>query len=120
MTPIPELTPETLRELADGDDQMVWLIELGVLSAVVETMRRAIRSHAYAWAVDRAALAVANMRLQASEAALSEARDFVLRLSPCGDQLIPIDEHPTYKVIGEKARELLATLASKPSTEEIE
>jgi hypothetical protein len=43
------LNPETLRALADGDDQMVWLTELGVPPPVVETMRRAVHAHADAW-----------------------------------------------------------------------
>jgi hypothetical protein len=47
-----EMTHETLRALADGDDQMVWLTELGVPPPVVETMRRAVRAHADTWKAD--------------------------------------------------------------------
>ena len=45
-------TPTTLRRIADADDQMVWLTEFGVPVEIVNTMRRDVRSHSYAWELD--------------------------------------------------------------------
>jgi len=81
-------TPETLRALADGDDQMVWLTELGVPPPVVETMRRAMRAHADAW---KAELEAVKAREEAEEADAKRYR--IIRDGRDGD----IMKQPAYR-----------------------
>ena len=115
-------TPETLRALADGDDQMVWLTELGVPPPVVETMRRVMRAHADAW----------QKQLEAARELLQEAIEFSGEDGPgddergicygCGEAVQlghPHKDDCSYRNWLRRAQDAVKTLAaSEPPREE--